>query len=259
MWCMIEASTAWWAGQATPHKEAQVPSEGEATAPEDYPLDRCFSRADVTEAVEREVSLMHAEIVELRRLLRSQDTLRLRDCDARAGVGADGDRRDGDRGAAGSSDGGAGEQGTGRAEAGEGYLPNASRHSQACANQVCLPNALFYYCLPNALFLLLLLRACECTPRCTTCPTPSLYYYYRLHLPNALSLSPYLVGKSLSPYVHLGVHTLSLLTYTLVYTHSQARANHARAFSLARYFPLYFSYVNFSRKRTLMQKAILSD
>jgi len=123
MWCMIEASTAWWAGQATPHKEAQVPSEGEATAPEDYPLDRCFSRADVTEAVEREVSLMHAEIVELRRLLRSQDTLRLRDCDARAGVGADGDRRDGDRGAAGSSDGGAGEQGTGRAEAGgEGGL-----------------------------------------------------------------------------------------------------------------------------------------
>jgi hypothetical protein len=121
---MIEASTAWWAGQAPPHKEAQVPYDGEATAPEGHPLDRCFSRADVTEAVEREVSLKHAEIVELRRLLRSQDTLRLRDCDARAGVGADGDRGGGDRGAAGSSsDGGAGEQGTVRSEAGgEGSL-----------------------------------------------------------------------------------------------------------------------------------------
>ena len=120
---MIEASTAWWAGQAPPHKEAQVSCEGEATAPEGHPLDRCFSRADLTEAVEREVSLKHAEIVELRRLLRSQDTLRMRDCDARAGEGADGDRGGGDRGAAVRSDGGAGEQGSGRSEAGgEGGL-----------------------------------------------------------------------------------------------------------------------------------------
>ena len=40
---------------------------------------RCFSRVDLHEAVEKEVAIKDAEIVELRRLLRQRDERRLED------------------------------------------------------------------------------------------------------------------------------------------------------------------------------------